>query len=57
MEVKEELYQKLLQRGQQLIAMTPENQDSSIEQDLHNLQEKWECVQDKVAERKVSAAS
>ncbi|XP_060781397.1 dystonin isoform X6 [Neoarius graeffei] len=53
MEVKEELYQKLLQRGQQLIAMTPENQDSSIEQDLHNLQEKWECVQDKVAERKV----
>ncbi|MCJ8730922.1 hypothetical protein PDJAM_G00189710 [Pangasius djambal] len=53
MEVKEKLYQKLLHRGQQLIAMTPENQDSSTEQDLHNLQEKWECVQAKVAERKV----
>ncbi|KAG7334350.1 hypothetical protein KOW79_002757 [Hemibagrus wyckioides] len=53
MEVKEELYQKLLLRGQQLKAMVPENQDSSTEQDLHNLQEKWECVQSKVAERKV----
>lgn len=56
MEVKKELYQKLLLRGQQLKAMTPENQDSSTEQDLHNLQEKWECVQSKVAERKVRAA-
>lgn len=36
--------------------MTQENQDSSTEQDLHNLQEKWECVQAKVAEKKVSAA-
>ncbi|KAM9476468.1 dystonin isoform 4-T4 [Clarias gariepinus] len=53
MEIKEDLYQKLLQKGQQLIAMTPENQDSSTDQDLHNLQEKWECVQAKVAERKV----
>lgn len=55
MELKEKLYQKLLHRGQQLIAMTPENQDNSTEQDLHNLQDKWECVQAKVAERKVSA--
>ncbi|KAK3573639.1 hypothetical protein QTP86_029971 [Hemibagrus guttatus] len=53
MEVKEELYQKLLLRGQQLKAMTPENPDSGTEQDLRNLQEKWECVQSKVAERKV----
>uniref|UniRef100_A0AAR2M6F8 Dystonin n=1 Tax=Pygocentrus nattereri TaxID=42514 RepID=A0AAR2M6F8_PYGNA len=52
MEAKEELYQQLLQRGQQLIALTPEGQDSTTEQDLHNLQEKWECVQAKVAERK-----
>ncbi|KAI5611574.1 dystonin [Silurus asotus] len=52
-EVKEELYQQLLHKGQKLIALTPENQDSSIEQDLHNLQEKWESVQAKVAERKV----
>lgn len=34
--------------------MTPENQDSNTEQDLHNLQEKWECVQAKMADRKVS---
>ncbi|KAL7877334.1 hypothetical protein SRHO_G00039770 [Serrasalmus rhombeus] len=52
MEAKEELYQQLLQRGQQLIALTPEGQDSTTEQDLRNLQEKWECVQAKVAERK-----
>ncbi|XP_072533687.1 dystonin isoform X13 [Salminus brasiliensis] len=53
MEVKEGLYQKLLQRGKQLIALTPEGQDNTTEQDLHNLQDKWECVQAKVAERKV----
>ncbi|TSN48475.1 Dystonin [Bagarius yarrelli] len=53
LEVKEELYQKLLHKGQQLMAMTPENQDNSTEQDLHNLQEKWECVKAKVAEKKV----
>ncbi|XP_060727867.1 dystonin isoform X10 [Tachysurus vachellii] len=53
MEVKEELYQKLIHRDQQLKAMTPENQDSGTEQDLLNLREKWECVQSKVAERKV----
>lgn len=35
------------------MAMTPEGQDSSTELDLRNLQEKWECVQAKVAERKV----
>lgn len=56
MEVKEELYQKLIHRDQQLKAMTPENQDSGTEQDLLNLREKWECVQSKVAERKVRAA-
>ncbi|XP_066534474.1 dystonin [Hoplias malabaricus] len=53
MEVKEEVYQQLLHRGQQLIALMPEGQDSTTEQDLSNLQEKWECVQAKVAERKV----
>uniref|UniRef100_A0A8B9K7P6 Dystonin n=1 Tax=Astyanax mexicanus TaxID=7994 RepID=A0A8B9K7P6_ASTMX len=52
-EVKEELYQNLLHRGQQLIALTPEGQDSTTEQDLRNLKDKWECVQTKVAERKV----
>ncbi|XP_047667970.1 dystonin isoform X24 [Tachysurus fulvidraco] len=53
MEVKEELYQKLIHRDQQLKAMTPENQDSGTEQDLLNLREKWECVQSKVSERRV----
>ncbi|KAF4105424.1 hypothetical protein G5714_013086 [Onychostoma macrolepis] len=52
-EAKEEIYKQLLDRGQQILAMTPEGQDSTTELDLGNLQEKWECVQAKVTERKV----
>ncbi|XP_030603446.1 dystonin isoform X2 [Archocentrus centrarchus] len=52
-EVKEELYQELLDKGHQLLTMTPEGPDSNTEQDLANLKEKWEVVQAKVAERKV----
>ncbi|KAG7462800.1 hypothetical protein MATL_G00188590 [Megalops atlanticus] len=51
-QAKEELYQSLMQRGQQLLAITPDGQDTNTEQDLKNLQEKWESVQAKVAERK-----
>uniref|UniRef100_A0AAQ5XWL7 Dystonin n=1 Tax=Amphiprion ocellaris TaxID=80972 RepID=A0AAQ5XWL7_AMPOC len=51
-EAKEELYQELLKKGQQLLTMTPEGPDSNTEQDLGNLKEKWESVQAKVAERK-----
>lgn len=53
LEEKVDTYKQLLQRGQQILALTPEGQDSSTEQDLRNLQEKWESVQAKVAERKV----
>ncbi|XP_055745840.1 dystonin-like isoform X11 [Salvelinus fontinalis] len=53
MEAKEELYQQLMNKGQQLLTMTPSGQDSNTEQDLRNLQDKWESVQAKVAERKV----
>lgn len=53
LEAKEDIYKQLLQRGQQILALTPEGQDSSTEMDLRNLQEKWKCVQAKVAERKV----
>ncbi|KAI7805675.1 putative dystonin [Triplophysa rosa] len=53
LEEKEDTYKQLLQRGQQILAMTPEGQDSSTELDLRNLQEKWECVQAKVADRKL----
>ncbi|KAK9541668.1 hypothetical protein VZT92_001694 [Zoarces viviparus] len=52
-EVKEELYQELMDKGQQLLAVTPEGPDSNTEQDLANLQDKWEAVQGKSAERKV----
>ncbi|XP_028279618.1 dystonin isoform X9 [Parambassis ranga] len=52
-EAKEELYQELLHKGQQLLAMAPEGPDSNMEQDLANLKEKWETAQGKVAERKV----
>lgn len=51
--MKEELYQELLNKGQQLLALTPEGPDSNTEQDLANLKDKWEAVQGKVAERKV----
>ncbi|XP_038593001.1 dystonin isoform X9 [Micropterus salmoides] len=53
LEVKEELYQELLNKGHQLLTMTPEGPDSNTEQDLANLKDKWEAVQGKVAERKV----
>uniref|UniRef100_A0A8D3BLF9 Dystonin n=1 Tax=Scophthalmus maximus TaxID=52904 RepID=A0A8D3BLF9_SCOMX len=52
LEAKEELCQELLNKGHQLLAMTPEGPDSNTEQDLANLREKWEAVQGKVAERK-----
>lgn len=52
-EAKEELYEELLNKGHQLLAMTPEGPDSNTEHDLTNLKEKWEAVQAKVTERKV----
>ncbi|KAM4729954.1 dystonin isoform 3-T3 [Anableps anableps] len=51
-EAKEELYQELLNKGGQLLAMSPEGPDSNTEQDLASLKEKWESVQAKVTERK-----
>ncbi|XP_045078903.1 LOW QUALITY PROTEIN: dystonin [Coregonus clupeaformis] len=53
LEAKEELYQELMNKGQQLLTMSPSGQDSNTEQDLRNLQDKRESVQVKVAERKV----
>ncbi|XP_051272550.1 dystonin isoform X9 [Dicentrarchus labrax] len=53
LEAKEELYQELMNKGHQLLAVTPEGPDSNTEQDLANLKDKWEAVQGKVAERKV----
>ncbi|XP_061645425.1 dystonin isoform X25 [Phyllopteryx taeniolatus] len=50
LEVKEELYQELMTKGQQLLAMMPEG---NTEQDLANLKDKWEATLAKVAERKV----
>ncbi|XP_029376147.1 dystonin isoform X3 [Echeneis naucrates] len=52
LEAKEELYQELLNKGHQLLKLTPEGSDSNTEQDLTNLKEKWEAVKGKVAERK-----
>lgn len=53
MEAKEELYQELLNKGQQLLTVMPEGPDSNTEQDLANLKDKWESVRGKSAERKV----
>ncbi|XP_039595061.1 dystonin isoform X12 [Polypterus senegalus] len=52
-ELKEELYKKLMAKGEQLIAICPESHDSNTQQDLLNLREKWESVQAKMTERKV----
>uniref|UniRef100_A0A3B3YUQ0 Dystonin n=1 Tax=Poecilia mexicana TaxID=48701 RepID=A0A3B3YUQ0_9TELE len=51
-EAKEELYRELLNKGGQLLAMSPQGPDSNTEQDLASLKEKWEAVQAKVTERK-----
>ncbi|CAB1457685.1 unnamed protein product [Pleuronectes platessa] len=53
LEAKEELYEELQTKGQQLLTLAPEGPDSNTEQDLANLKGKWEAVQGKVAERKV----
>ncbi|XP_064173955.1 dystonin isoform X26 [Anguilla rostrata] len=52
-QAKEELYQDLMGRGQKLLAVVHGGQDANTEQDLRNLQEKWESVQAKLEERKV----
>ncbi|XP_036071365.1 dystonin isoform X3 [Oryzias melastigma] len=52
LESKEELYQELLNKGIQQLALTPEGSDSTTEHDLTNLKEKWEAVQAKVTEKK-----
>ncbi|KAK7902142.1 hypothetical protein WMY93_018911 [Mugilogobius chulae] len=52
-EAKEELYQELINKGQQLLSVMPEGPDSNTDQDLANLTEKWETVKAKIAERKV----
>ncbi|KAM8738349.1 dystonin isoform 2-T2 [Acanthopagrus schlegelii] len=52
-EAKEELYQELVNKGHQLLAVSAEGPDSNTEQDLANLKDKWGAVQGKVAERKV----
>lgn len=52
-EAKEVLYQELLNKGRQLLAVTPEGPDSNTEQDLANLKDKWEAVRGKATERKV----
>ncbi|XP_068183099.1 dystonin [Antennarius striatus] len=52
-EAKEELYEELMNKGHQLLAITPEGPDSNTEQDLANLKDKWEAVQGKVTEKKV----
>lgn len=57
LEVKEELYQELMNKGRQLLAVAPEGPDSNTDQDLANLKDKWEVVQGKVAERKVWSQS
>ncbi|KAJ8377716.1 hypothetical protein AAFF_G00254500 [Aldrovandia affinis] len=52
-QAKEELYQALMQRGQQLLTVVHGGHDANTEHDLSNLREKWESVQAKVSERKV----
>uniref|UniRef100_A0AAV2JPZ4 Dystonin n=1 Tax=Knipowitschia caucasica TaxID=637954 RepID=A0AAV2JPZ4_KNICA len=50
---KEDLYQELIHKGQQLLSVTPEGTDSNTEHDLANLTEKWETVRAKITDRKV----
>ncbi|XP_068613208.1 dystonin-like [Brachionichthys hirsutus] len=52
-EAKEELYEELMNKGHQLLAVTPEGPDSNTEQDLANLKDKWDAVHGKLTEKKV----
>ncbi|NXB74945.1 DYST protein, partial [Donacobius atricapilla] len=51
-EAKEETYKCLMQKGQQMLARCPESAETNVEQDINNLEEKWESVQTKLGERK-----
>ncbi|XP_040105137.1 dystonin isoform X15 [Oryx dammah] len=52
-DVKEETYKNLMQKGQQMLARCPKSAETNIDQDIHNLKEKWESVETKLNERKV----
>uniref|UniRef100_A0A452I8R1 Uncharacterized protein n=1 Tax=Gopherus agassizii TaxID=38772 RepID=A0A452I8R1_9SAUR len=53
-EAKEETYKCLMQKGQQMLARCPGSAETNVEQDINNLKVKWESVQTKLSERKVS---
>ncbi|XP_038626613.1 dystonin isoform X5 [Tachyglossus aculeatus] len=51
-EVKEEIYKRLMEKGQQMLARCPESVETNVDQDINNLKEKWESVETKLSERK-----
>lgn len=50
------LYRELKARGMQLLTSSPSGRDSSTESHLASLEERWDGVHAKVADRKVSWA-
>ncbi|XP_053142443.1 dystonin isoform X22 [Hemicordylus capensis] len=52
-EAKEEIYKCLMQKGLQMLGRCPETIETNVEQDINNLQEKWESVETKLSERKI----
>ncbi|XP_074847226.1 dystonin isoform X11 [Carettochelys insculpta] len=51
-EAKEETYNCLMQKGQQMLARCPGSAETNVEQDINNLKVKWDSVQTKLSERK-----
>ncbi|XP_040839514.1 dystonin isoform X5 [Ochotona curzoniae] len=51
-DAKEETYNSLMQKGQQMLARCPKSAETNIDQDINNLKEKWESVETKLNERK-----
>ncbi|XP_014426859.2 dystonin isoform X19 [Pelodiscus sinensis] len=51
-EAKEETYNCLMEKGQQMLARCHGSAETNVEQDINNLKVKWDSVQTKLSERK-----
>ncbi|XP_066460148.1 dystonin isoform X8 [Eleutherodactylus coqui] len=50
---KEHVYKSIMQKSQQMMQRCPDEPEANIDQDIHNLKDKWGSVDTKLHERKV----
>lgn len=53
-EVKEEVYKNIMLKSQQMLQKSSDDPEANMDQDINNLKEKWESVETKLSEQKVS---